>query len=490
MQRTAWEGKDAWLKALIGKLDVTAGAGGRKAAEAGTEPVPLAAGTAITTSSAADPADGPLPRVLANHRRRRRSPPAAPKSGAPEKLPSKPDDPAAPRPAASAAGTSSGVQPAGTTTALGVGFGAKADSHLQSDAARRQRIARATTRTIFTVAAVGGVLAGMVLFRTGSPEAGARLSGLASVAGLGLGARAEVAKTAPSGEPSLSRLAGGLAGLRQIVGDRERLELAAASTAKPAAMAPAPAAPRLGFGLVVAAGQPSVAPFPLVIDNARNLDPASVVVIRHLPAAATLSAGHRAGPNAWAISVQDLLDVRISLPAATEGYRIEIELLRPDGTAVAKAVLPVIVDTVTNVARSTAPATKLAEAPSPAPVEVKVRVLHQAEERPAEPARATIERRAIAAAPARPSAPVSQGAPQQPATTTASNEEADDVSAKTADRRKSAAKSAWKPTQQALGGPPAGNTPPQPPKKPSDLSNWMASDLPAWAPFSAGGAPR
>jgi len=88
----------------------------------------------------------------------------------------------------------------------------------------------------------------------------------------------------------------------------------------------------------------TVIPFPIRAGPARAIPRNSFVRVRGLPPMAALTEGYSIGPGSWAVPLQALADLKITLPVATGGPAdVTVSLIAVDGSVLAEGRTTLIV---------------------------------------------------------------------------------------------------------------------------------------------------
>jgi len=105
----------------------------------------------------------------------------------------------------------------------------------------------------------------------------------------------------------------------------------------------------------------TVIPFPIRVGPARAIPRNSFVRVRGLPPMAALTEGYSIGPGSWAVPLQALADLKVTLPVATGGpANVTVSLVAVDGKVLAEVRTTLV---VSSPLRSTRPPPP--EAPAP-----------------------------------------------------------------------------------------------------------------------------
>jgi hypothetical protein len=106
----------------------------------------------------------------------------------------------------------------------------------------------------------------------------------------------------------------------------------------------------------------TVIPFPIQAGPLRAIPRNSFVRVRGLPPMAALTEGYSVGPGSWAVPLQALADLKIMLPAATDGpAEVTVSLVTVDGKVLAEVRTSLV---VSSPPRSSGPPSSDAAAPT------------------------------------------------------------------------------------------------------------------------------
>src|SRR5262249_29312874 len=90
--------------------------------------------------------------------------------------------------------------------------------------------------------------------------------------------------------------------------------------------------PTIEVAKTIPANPATLTPFPIRVGPSRAIPRNSFVRVRGLPSMAALSEGYSIGPGSWAVPLQALADLKITLPIAAEGRAdVTISLVAVDG---------------------------------------------------------------------------------------------------------------------------------------------------------------
>jgi hypothetical protein len=118
--------------------------------------------------------------------------------------------------------------------------------------------------------------------------------------------------------------------------------------------------PTISIAATISAETATQVPFPIRVAPTGAVPRGSFVRVRGVPPTAALSEGHSIAPGSWAIPLQALGDLKITLPATAEGRAdVLVSLVAVDGSVVAEVKSTLIV----------APPRSPAGAPLPAPAD-------------------------------------------------------------------------------------------------------------------------
>src|SRR5215831_20613397 len=85
-------------------------------------------------------------------------------------------------------------------------------------------------------------------------------------------------------------------------------------------------------------------PFPIRVGPSRAIPRNSFVRVRGLPSMAALTEGYSIGPGSWAVPLQALTDLKVTLPVATGGpANVTVSLVAVDGSVLAEVRTTLVV---------------------------------------------------------------------------------------------------------------------------------------------------
>ena len=102
--------------------------------------------------------------------------------------------------------------------------------------------------------------------------------------------------------------------------------------------------PTIDVANTILAEPATVVPFPIRAGPARAIPRNSFVRVRGLPPMAALTEGYSVGPGSWAVPLQALADLKITLPVATAGpAEVTVSLVTVDGKVLAEVRTTLVV---------------------------------------------------------------------------------------------------------------------------------------------------
>src|SRR5215475_9787419 len=102
--------------------------------------------------------------------------------------------------------------------------------------------------------------------------------------------------------------------------------------------------PSIEVANTILAEPATVIPFPIRVGPARAIPRNSFVRVRGLPPMAALTEGYSIGPGSWAVPLQALTDLKVTLPVATGGpANVTVSLVTIDGSVLAEVRTTLIV---------------------------------------------------------------------------------------------------------------------------------------------------
>src|SRR5262249_59328720 len=103
-------------------------------------------------------------------------------------------------------------------------------------------------------------------------------------------------------------------------------------------------APTIEITNTILAEPATVIPFPIRVGPARAIPRNSFVRVRGLPPMAALTEGYSIGPGSWAVPLQALTDLKVTLPVATGGpANVTVSLVAVDGKVLAEVRTTLVV---------------------------------------------------------------------------------------------------------------------------------------------------
>jgi hypothetical protein len=103
--------------------------------------------------------------------------------------------------------------------------------------------------------------------------------------------------------------------------------------------------PTIDVAKTVLAEPATVVPFPIRAGPARAIPRNSFIRVRGLPPMAALTEGYSIGPGSWAVPLQALADLKITLPLATAGSAaVTVSLVAIDGSVLAEVRTTLVVN--------------------------------------------------------------------------------------------------------------------------------------------------
>jgi len=103
-------------------------------------------------------------------------------------------------------------------------------------------------------------------------------------------------------------------------------------------------APTIDVATTIPAEPASVIPFPIRVGPPRAIPRNSFVRVRGLPAMAALTEGYSIGPGSWAVPLQALDNLKITLPSAAGGRAdVTVSLVAVDGSVLAEVRTALVV---------------------------------------------------------------------------------------------------------------------------------------------------
>ena len=126
--------------------------------------------------------------------------------------------------------------------------------------------------------------------------------------------------------------------------------------------------PTIEVANTILAEPATVIPFPIRVGPARAIPRNSFVRVRGLPPMAALTEGYSIGPGSWAVPLQALADLKVTLPVATGGpANVTVSLVAVDGKVLAEVRTTLVVSSPLRSSRpppSDAPAPAFETSPS------------------------------------------------------------------------------------------------------------------------------
>jgi hypothetical protein len=111
--------------------------------------------------------------------------------------------------------------------------------------------------------------------------------------------------------------------------------------------------PTIDVANTIFAEPATVIPFPIRAGPARAIPRNSFVRVRGLPPMAALTEGYSVGPGSWAVPLQALADLKITLPVATGGpAEVTVSLVTVDGKVLAEVRTTLVVSSPQRSSRS------------------------------------------------------------------------------------------------------------------------------------------
>jgi len=102
--------------------------------------------------------------------------------------------------------------------------------------------------------------------------------------------------------------------------------------------------PSIEVANTILAEPATVIPFPIRVGPARAIPRNSFVRVRGLPPMAALTEGYSIGPGSWAVPLQALTDLKVTLPVATGGpANVTVSLVAVDGKVLAEVRTTLVV---------------------------------------------------------------------------------------------------------------------------------------------------
>jgi hypothetical protein len=102
--------------------------------------------------------------------------------------------------------------------------------------------------------------------------------------------------------------------------------------------------PSIEVADTIVAEPATVIPFPIRVGPARAIPRNSFVRVRGLPPVAALTEGYSIGPGSWAVPLQALTDLKVTLPVATDGpANVTVSLVAVDGKVLAEVRTTLVV---------------------------------------------------------------------------------------------------------------------------------------------------
>jgi TPR repeat protein len=102
--------------------------------------------------------------------------------------------------------------------------------------------------------------------------------------------------------------------------------------------------PTIEVARTIPADPATLIPFPIRVGPSRAIPRNSFVRVRGLPSMAALSEGYSIGPGSWAVPLQALADLKITLPIAAEGRAdVSVSLVAVDGSVLAEVRTTLVV---------------------------------------------------------------------------------------------------------------------------------------------------